>query len=83
MIKNSLEWDPYRRNLVEQIRLLPYNPDLRRMVRNVDVMVEELSRAEVEARRTHRPFEKLPELQAANQAIQDLEKWIMMAALLQ
>jgi hypothetical protein len=46
-------------------------------------MVLELSRAEVDARRTRRPTDQLPELQAVNQAIQDLEKWIMMAALLQ
>ena len=81
MITNSLEWDPKRDQLVAQIRALPYNRDLRKMIRNIDVMVQELSQAEVLARAKHRPATQ--ELQAVNQAILDLEKWIMMVALAQ
>lgn len=81
MITNSLEWDPKRDQLVAQIRALPYNRDLRKMIRNIDVMVQELSQAEVLARAKHRPATQ--ELEAVNQAILDLEKWIMMVALAQ
>ena len=81
MITNSLEWDPKRDQLVAQIRALPYNPDLRRMVKNIDAMVDLLSKAEVQARAKHRPATQ--ELQTVNQAIADLEKWIVTAALLQ
>jgi hypothetical protein len=81
MIRNSLEWEPLRDQLVAQIRALPYNPDLRRMIKNIDTMVDLLSKAEVLARSKHRPATQ--ELQTVNQAIADLEKWIVTAALLQ
>jgi hypothetical protein len=45
------------RNAVEKLRIelyrMPYNADLRRVLNNLDSMVSEMSKFEVEARRTH------------------------------
>lgn len=83
MIKSSLDWEQSRRQeLKQKILNLPYNRDLRNMLKNVDTMIVTLSKAEVNARRNHKKIENLTELQAVNDAIITLEKWIVMAALI-
>jgi hypothetical protein len=52
MIKNSLEWAAVRQDLWTKISGVPYSPDLRRMLKNADELVTELSKIEVDARRT-------------------------------
>jgi hypothetical protein len=80
MIKSSLEWEDKRAVLKQQIQTLPYNQQLRNMLRNIDGMITKLSNAEVNARRNRRDITKLSELQTVNDAIDILEKWIMMGA---
>lgn len=82
MITNSLQWEPKRIELKTQIQNLPYNAELRTMLRNIDKLVENLSKAEVEARRSHRDFAKLDELKQVNESISILEKWIIMGSLI-
>jgi hypothetical protein len=82
MITNSLEWDLYRIKLKDKILDLPYNPDLRKLLRNIDGMIDALSRLEVEARRTKNSTRCDEQLQKINGAVDTLEKWIMMAELL-
>ena len=82
MITNSLEWDIYRIKLKNKILDLPYNPDLRKLLKNIDGMIETLSRLEVEARRTKNITRSDEQLQKINGAVDTLEKWIMMAELL-
>lgn len=82
MITNSLQWNTKRIELKTQIQNLPYNPELRKMLQNIDILVNKLSKAEVEARRNHRDFSELEELQQVNDAIQILEKWIIMGSLI-
>lgn len=79
MIKSSLDWQLTRKQLVAQMQQLPYNSDLHRMLYNIDAMITDLSRAEVEARRQKRSLDKLPELAKANDAIKTIEQWLMMA----
>lgn len=82
MISNSLEWEAKRVVLKQQILNLPYNKDLRTMLKTIDAMVVRLSKAEVDARRNHKDVTKLQELQEVNRSIENLEKWIIMGSLL-
>lgn len=82
MIQSSLDWDLYRQGLKSQIRKLPYNHDLRKLLHNIDAMVDNLSRKEVFTRRYKKSIEDLEEVKEINAAIATLEQWIMMAALL-
>lgn len=81
MITSSLEWAQRKNVLAEQIRTLPYNSDLRKMLANIEPMVRDLSRAEVFYRRTRRSGKSIPELDRVNDAINELEKWIIMGKL--
>ena len=82
MIKNSLEWSDNRLELLRTMHQLPYNRDLRQVLSNIDTMVSKLSMAEVPARRLHQDTSKLPELKQVNDAIETLEQWLMLAALM-
>lgn len=82
MITNSLEWSTRRAVLQQQISGMPYNKDLRVLLKNIDGMVVELSKLEVVARRTKNNSAINGQLDNINGAIETLEKWIMMAALL-
>lgn len=82
MIANSLDWSTERGSLHSKIRDLPYNSQLRTMLKNIDGMVEELSRLEVEARRTKKMGYSDAQLNTVNSAIQTLEQWIIMGAFL-
>lgn len=82
MIQNSLEWEERRSLLKEQILNLPYNKDLRTLLKNIDLLVKELSNAEVLARRHNKSILELAELKKVNESIDFLEKWIIMGALI-
>lgn len=82
MISNSLDWDLCRIDLKEKIQKFPFNPDLKKLLKNIDVMVDELSRLEVEARRTKHMIRCTEQAAKINDAIATLEKWIIMAAFL-
>ena len=81
MIKNSLEWQAHRRDLAEKVRSVPYSPDLRRMLKNIDDLVTELSKIEVEARRTKSKTKVNIHLNKISEAINTLEQWTLLAAL--
>lgn len=66
-----------------QIHLVDYNPDLHKMKRNIDNMVRELSKAEVEARRIKNLKYLQPRIDEVNQAISRLEKSILILLLSQ
>lgn len=82
MVNNSLDWDTHRIILKNKILDLPYNPDLRKLLKNIDGMIDTLSRLEVEARRTKNLTRCGEQLQKINSAVDTLEKWIIMAELL-
>jgi transcription antitermination factor NusA-like protein len=81
MIKNSLEWQAQRRDLAEKVSSVPYSPDLKRMLKNIDDLVTELSKIEVDARRTKSNTKVNIHLNKISAAINTLEQWIFMAAL--
>lgn len=82
MINSSLDWNLKKDELSRQIHDMSYNHDLRKMLRNIDSMVRDLSIAEVEFRRRNKDIKNSQELENVNTAIVNLEKWIMLAKLL-
>lgn len=82
MIETSLDYNIYRDKILSDIRNLPYNKELRQMLYNIDDMVRDLSKAEVHARRNNKPIKELSELKRVNDAIDHLEKWVIMGALI-
>lgn len=82
-IKTLADWPEVERELNTQIRLVKYNPDLLKMKRNIDAMLTELSKAEVEARRLKNTKYLQPRINDINIAIDKLEKWILVLLLSQ
>ncbi len=81
-ITSSLEWFNVRAEIVSQIHRLAYKDYLRKMLKSIDHMVEELSKLEVEARRINKTTKTQPKIDAINNAIETLDQFITMAALL-
>jgi len=80
MIKNSLEWAAVRQDLWTKISGVPYSPDLRRMLKNADELVTELSKIEVDARRTKSNTKVDTQLVKIQDTVNTLEQWILLAA---
>lgn len=78
-IKLALDWQTISANLRKQLSTINYNPDLKRMLDNIDKMVNELSRAEVIARQTKRSYHLESHREKINKAINHLEKLILIA----
>ena len=81
-IKNSLGWESVRYDLKLQIQQLPYDTSIRQMLKNIDRMVNDLSKIEVEARRTKVSYYKDAQLTKVNEAIESLDKIIIIGILL-
>ena len=82
-IQTSLDWEVASAELKSQLTQLSYNNDLRKMLKSIDIMVSQLSILEVEARRTKNTTRTKPKLAEINEAIDNLDKWITMAILLE
>ena len=81
-IQNSLEWETVRQDLKQQILKLPYDTSIRQMLKNIDTMVADLSRTEVEARRTKVPYYRDAQLTKINDSISAINKILVIAILL-
>lgn len=81
-INNSLDWASESVRLTRHILNCGYNPDLHKIVVNIDKMVDQLSKLEVEARRTHKTYGVEEKIAEINSAIDRLEKFILIAKLL-
>jgi hypothetical protein len=82
-IKTSGDWWAIEQELKTQLKSMNYNSDLYKMKDNITVMVVELNKAEVTARRL-KNFKYLePKIAEINSAINNLEKWILMLILSQ
>jgi hypothetical protein len=81
-IETSLDWDNVSNELTTQFVNLPYNPDLRKMFKNIEAMVGQLSKLEVEARRTRHTSYSDEQKNKINKAIDHLEKLLLMAKLM-
>ena len=81
-IERAIDWNKVSSDLSSQMNGIGYNPDLHRMHKNIDKMVSELSKLEVNLRRTGK-FSMLDDKVAdINNAINHLEKLLLMANLM-
>lgn len=81
-IKTSLDWEEVSHQLGIQMSSIGYNPDLRKMLKNIDSMVSELSKLEVDARRIRKPEYTKESVDSINKAIDHLEKLLLIAKLM-
>ena len=81
-IEQATDWGNVKDELRSVVRGIGYNPDLNRMLKNIDSMVAELSKLEVEARRTRKTTYIQSEINKINDAITTIEKWLMIATLM-
>jgi len=81
-IQYAIDWQEVQKSIKNDLNSIGYNPDLKRMYDNIGVMVSELSKLEVTARRTHRYSIHHIEVTKINNAIDYLEKLILMAKLM-
>jgi hypothetical protein len=81
-IETSLDWGEVGGELTRQLNKLPYNQDLRKVINNIDHMIVDLSKAEVEARRINKPQYTKEKVDDINKAIDHLEKLILIATLI-
>ena len=80
-IETATDWSAVANELMKSTRGVPHNPDLSKLLANIDDMVTKLSKAEVIARRMHQTVDSLPELKEVNEAIDTFEQWLMIAIL--
>jgi hypothetical protein len=81
-IEISTDWQEVYRKLRLEMNAVGHNADLYRMLGNIDKMVSELSKIEVEARRTRSTVLYREKLESINYAIDRLEKLVIMAKLM-
>lgn len=81
IIQSSLDWAPIESLLLHQISKLMYARDLRAMIKNIQIDVTALSKAEVEMRRNHSNNVK-ELLTKINDDIDLVEGYVLVAALM-
>jgi hypothetical protein len=81
-IERALDWNKISSDLSSQMNGIGYNPDLHRIHKNIDKMVTELSKLEVNLRRTGKYNVLDDNVATINTAINHLEKLILMANLM-
>ena len=81
-IKTSLDWEKESDRLMNLMASSGYNPDLKKVYTNINSMVSDLSKLEVEARRTHNNLKVEDYLVKINEAIDRLDKLLLIAKLI-
>ena len=81
-LTNSLDWNQVSIQLNIQLNALPHNRDLLKMYKNIEGMVEVLSKLEVDARRTHKTYYVEEKIAEINSAIDRFEKLLLVAKLM-
>lgn len=81
-IERAIDWNQVSSDLSSQMSGIGYNPDLYRMHKNIDKMVTELSKLEVNLRRTGKYNVLDDKVTDINNAINHLEKLVLMANLM-
>lgn len=81
-INSSLDWEKESDRLMNLMSSSGYNPDLKKVYNNINGMVSDLSKLEVEARRTHNNLKVEEFLVKINEAIDRLEKLLLIAKLI-
>lgn len=81
-IERAIDWNQVSNGLKRQLSTIGYNPDLYKMYKNIDSMVTELSKLEVTTRRYQKNNLTTDRVIEINNAINHLEKLILMAKLM-
>ena len=81
-IKTATDWQLIRSSLQKGIYENGHNPDLKKLLENINGLVSELSKLEVEARRTKSNTNVKKQVEIINTSIKHLEALLMMARLL-
>jgi len=81
-IQTALDWQEVSMQIRNDLDRVGYNPDLRKMYNNIQIMVTELSKLEVNGRRIKSTDFTQKEVEKINKAIDHLEKLILMGLLM-
>ena len=81
-IETALDWQHVSDRLKTDLDRIGYNPDLKKMYNNIQLMVTELSKLEVHGRRLRATDFTQKEVEKINKAIDHLEKLILMGLLM-
>jgi len=81
-IQTALDWQHVSDRLKTDLDRIGYNPDLKKMFNNLQLMVTELSKLEVDGRRLRVKDYTQNQVEKINKAIDHLEKLILMGLLM-
>jgi predicted nuclease with TOPRIM domain len=81
-IKQALDWNGICGTISGELAYIGYNADLHKMFQNIGRMVTELSKLEVEARRLQKFSYLDSKVEEINNAIDHLDKLILIAKLM-
>lgn len=79
---NAKEARTITSDLYQQLTQVRFNKDMRRMLSNIDKMIDDLASLEVEARRTKRPSITVGKMEEIKQATDHLSKLITIMRLI-
>jgi hypothetical protein len=81
-IETALDWQEVSIQISKDLNSIGYNPDLKKMFNNIQLMITELSKLEVNGRRLRTTNFTKDILEKINKAIDHLEKLILMGLLM-
>jgi hypothetical protein len=81
-IETALDWQEVSSQIRKDLNSIGYNPDLQKMFNNIQLMVTELSKLEVNGRRLRTTNFTQELVGKINKAIDHLEKLILMGLLM-
>jgi hypothetical protein len=81
-IQTALDWQEVSAQIRRDLDRVGYNPDLKKMFNNIQLMVTELSKLEVNGRRIRSTTYTQDQVEKINKAIDHLEKLILMGLLM-
>lgn len=81
-IETALDWQEVSIQIRKDLHSIGYNPDLKKMYDNIQLMVTELSKLEVNGRRLRTTNFTQNQVEKINKAIDHLEKLILMGLLM-
>ena len=81
-IETALDWQEVSMQIRRDLNSIGYNPDLKKLFDNIQLMVTELSKLEVNGRRLRTINYTQSQVEKINKAIDHLEKLILMGLLM-
>ena len=81
-IETALDWQEVSIQISKDLNSIGYNPDLKKMFNNIQLMITELSKLEVNGRRLRTTNFTQELVDKINKAIDHLEKLILMGLLM-